>query len=58
MNRIKNQRSITIPKWQSEKMRKIFVKHWVEVWEVVETREKERKNAVKNALLQAMMTKH
>ena len=58
MNRIRNQRSLTVPKWQSEKMRKIFVKNWVEVWEIVESREKERKNAVKTALLKSMQTTH
>ena len=43
MNRDKNNnRSNSIPSWQSRKMRTLIVERWQEVWQIVEARDKSK----------------
>ncbi len=53
MSQLKNKLTRDIPEWQSEKMRMIIAERWVETWEIVETRDIEKRNSV----LRAMMLK-
>ncbi len=40
MSKIKNERASGIPRWQSDRMKKLLTERWQEVWQVVETRVK------------------
>ncbi len=53
MSQLKNNQTTRISQWQSEKMRMIIAKRWLETWEVVKTRDIEKRNSV----LEAMMSK-
>ncbi len=47
MNQFKNKLTRRTPEWQSEKMRMIIAERWLETWEVVETRDIEKKNLLR-----------
>jgi hypothetical protein len=51
MIQLKNKLTRGIPEWQSKKMRMIIADRWLETWEVVETRDIEKRNSVLRAMV-------
>ena len=47
MSQLKNKLTRGIPEWQSEKMRMMIAERWLEIWEVVKTRDIEKRNLLR-----------
>ncbi len=51
MSELKNKLTRDIPEWQLEKMRMIIAERWLEIWEIVETRDMEKRNSLSTATI-------
>ena len=50
MNRADSNQKITVPQWQSEKMKMIIADRWEEVWRIIEAREKGKRQSIRSTI--------
>jgi hypothetical protein len=41
MSRTKNNQKNSVPQWQSDKMKTLIAERWQEIWQIVETRNRD-----------------